>query len=64
MSFLTTIIGSVVAGTDPKNIAMHQHFLGGGFGRRLESDMVVPAIAACAPASRPCRTRSSREWMA
>ena len=27
----TTIIGSVVAGTDPKNIAMHQHFLGGGF---------------------------------
>ena len=31
---------------DPKNVVIHQHYLGGGFGRRLESDMVVPAVAA------------------
>jgi isoquinoline 1-oxidoreductase subunit beta len=57
----TTIIGSVVAGTDPKNIAMHQHFLGGGFGRRLESDMVVPAIAASKAVGKPVKLIFTRE---
>ena len=57
----TTIIGSVVAGTDPKNIAMHQHFLGGGFGRRLESDMVVPAIAASKAVGKPVKLIYARE---
>ena len=36
----TTLIAAAVAGMDPKNIVIHQHYLGGGFGRRLESDMV------------------------
>ena len=57
----TTIIGSVTAGTDPKNIAMHQHFLGGGFGRRLESDMVVPAIAASKAVGKPVKLIYARE---
>jgi isoquinoline 1-oxidoreductase subunit beta len=57
----TTIIGSVVAGTDPKNIAMHQHYLGGGFGRRLESDMVVPAIAASKAVGKPVKLIYARE---
>jgi isoquinoline 1-oxidoreductase subunit beta len=57
----TTVIGSVVAGTDPKNIALHQHFLGGGFGRRLESDMVVPAIAAAKAAGKPVKLIYARE---
>ena len=57
----TTIIGSVVAGTDPKNIALHQHFLGGGFGRRLESDMVVPAIAAAKAVGKPVKLIYARE---
>jgi isoquinoline 1-oxidoreductase len=57
----TTIIGSVVAGTDPKNIAMHQHFLGGGFGRRLESDMVIPAIAAAKAVGKPVKLIYARE---
>src|SRR6516225_4276403 len=57
----STIIGSVVAGADPKNIAMHQHFLGGGFGRRLESDMVVPAIAASKAVGKPVKLIYARE---
>ena len=57
----TTIIGSVVAGTDPKNIALHQHFLGGGFGRRLELDMVVPAIAAAKAVGKPVKLIYARE---
>jgi isoquinoline 1-oxidoreductase subunit beta len=57
----STIIGSVVAGTDPKNVAMHQHFLGGGFGRRLESDMVVPAIAASKAVDKPVKLIFARE---
>jgi isoquinoline 1-oxidoreductase subunit beta len=57
----TTIIGSVIAGTDPKNIALHQHYLGGGFGRRLESDMVVPAIAASKAVGKPVKLIYARE---
>jgi isoquinoline 1-oxidoreductase len=57
----STIIGSVVAGADPKNIAMHQHFLGGGFGRRLESDMVVAAVAASKGVGKPVKLIFARE---
>ena len=57
----STIIGSVIAGTEPKNIAMHQHFLGGGFGRRLESDMVIPAIAASKAVGKPVKLIYARE---
>ena len=31
----TTAIAAAIAGTDPKNVLIHQAFLGGGFGRRL-----------------------------
>jgi isoquinoline 1-oxidoreductase len=57
----TTGIAAAVAGTDPKNIVIHQHFLGGGFGRRLESDMVIPAIAAAKAVGKPVKTIYSRE---
>ena len=30
----TTAIAAAIAGTDPKNVLIHQQFLGGGFGRR------------------------------
>jgi len=42
----TTVIAAAIAGVDPKNVLIHQHYLGGGFGRRSESDMVIPAVAA------------------
>ena len=50
-----------MAGVDPKNIVIHQHFLGGGFGRRLESDMVVPAVAAAKAVGKPVKLIYARE---
>jgi isoquinoline 1-oxidoreductase len=57
----TTGIASAIAGTDPKNILIHQHYLGGGFGRRLESDMTVPAIAAAKAVGKPVKLIYARE---
>jgi isoquinoline 1-oxidoreductase subunit beta len=57
----TTAIAAAVAGTDPKNVVIHQHYLGGGFGRRLESDMVIPAIAAAKAVGKPVKLIYARE---
>jgi isoquinoline 1-oxidoreductase len=57
----TTGIASAIAGTDPKNVLIHQHYLGGGFGRRLESDMTVPAIAAAKAVGKPVKLIYARE---
>jgi isoquinoline 1-oxidoreductase subunit beta len=57
----TTLIAAAVAGVDAKNIVIHQHYLGGGFGRRLESDMVVPAIAAAKAVGKPVKLIYARE---
>src|SRR5271170_4839856 len=57
----TTGIAAAIAGVDPKNVLIHQHYLGGGFGRRLESDMVVPAIAASKAVGKPVKVIFARE---
>jgi isoquinoline 1-oxidoreductase subunit beta len=57
----TTAIAAAVAGTDPKNVVIHQHYLGGGFGRRLESDMTVPAVAAAKAVGKPVKVIYARE---
>jgi isoquinoline 1-oxidoreductase subunit beta len=57
----TTGIAAAVAGTDPKNVVIHQHYLGGGFGRRLESDMVIPAVAAAKAVGKPVKLIYARE---
>jgi isoquinoline 1-oxidoreductase subunit beta len=57
----TTAIAAATAGTDPKNVVIHQHYLGGGFGRRLESDMVIPAVAAAKAVGKPVKLIYSRE---
>jgi isoquinoline 1-oxidoreductase subunit beta len=57
----TTAIAAAIAGVDPKNIVIHQHLLGGGFGRRLESDMVVPTLAAAKAVGKPVKLIYSRE---
>ena len=38
-------IAAGAAGVDPKFVVMHQMWLGGGFGRRLDADMMVPGGA-------------------
>jgi len=39
-------IAAGAAGVDPKFVVLHQMWLGGGFGRRLDADMMVPAVQA------------------
>jgi isoquinoline 1-oxidoreductase subunit beta len=57
----TGAIAAAVAGIDPKTVVMHQAWLGGGFGRRLDADMVVPAILAAKAVGKPVKVIYSRE---
>src|SRR5258708_24118282 len=38
-------IAAGALGVDPKNVVLHQYFIGGGFCRRLDGDMVAPAAS-------------------
>ena len=56
--------GAIAAGAlgiDPKFIVMHQAWLGGGFGRRLDGDMLVPAVLAAKAVGKPVKVIYSRE---
>ncbi|RTL68200.1 MAG: xanthine dehydrogenase family protein molybdopterin-binding subunit [Hyphomicrobiales bacterium] len=57
----TTGIAAAVLGVEQAKIVMHQHYLGGGFGRRLESDMVIPALLAAKAVGKPVKVIYSRE---
>ena len=54
-------IAAGAAGVDPKFVVMHQMWLGGGFGRRLDADMMVPAVQAAKAVGRPVKVIYSRE---
>ena len=56
-----TAIAAATVGVDPSKIVMHQHFIGGGFGRRLECDMVIPALLASKGVGKPVKLIYSRE---
>jgi CO/xanthine dehydrogenase Mo-binding subunit len=51
-------IAAGAAGVDPKFVVMHQMWLGGGFGRRLDADMMVQAAKAV---GKPVKVIYSRE---
>ena len=57
----STAIAAGAAGIDPKNVVIHQAWLGGGFGRRLDSDMFVPAVVAAKAVGKPVKVIYSRE---
>lgn len=57
----TTAIAAACAGVDPSKVVIHQHLLGGGFGRRLESDMVIPPVLAAKAVGRPVKVIYARE---
>ncbi|HXT09827.1 MAG TPA: molybdopterin cofactor-binding domain-containing protein [Roseiarcus sp.] len=57
----STAIAAGAAGVDPKNVVIHQAWLGGGFGRRLDSDMFVPAVVAAKATGLPVKVIYSRE---
>jgi len=54
-------IAAGAAGVDPKYVVMHQMFLGGGFGRRLDADMMVPAVQAAKAVGKPVKVIYSRQ---
>src|SRR5437870_2010627 len=54
-------IAAGAAGIDPKVVVMHQVLLGGGFGRRLDADMRVPAVQAAKAVGKPVKVIYSRE---
>src|ERR1700744_2492318 len=54
-------IAAGAAGVDPKFVVMHQMWLGGGFGRRLDADMMVPAVQGGKAVGKPVKVIYSRE---
>ena len=44
-NFLATVTAAGVLKTTPDRIAVHQHLLGGGYGRRIAPDAVAQAVA-------------------
>src|ERR1700743_1160989 len=54
-------IAAGAAGVAPKFVVMHQLWLGGGFGRRLEGDMLVPAVQAAKAVGKPVKIIYTRE---
>lgn len=54
-------IAAGALGVDPKFIVMHQAWLGGGFGRRLDGDMLIPAVLASKAVGKPVKVIYSRE---
>jgi isoquinoline 1-oxidoreductase subunit beta len=50
-----------VLGIDPSKVTVNNHFIGGGFGRRLEADGVVTAVRIAAHVDGPVKVVWSRE---
>jgi isoquinoline 1-oxidoreductase beta subunit len=50
-----------ILGLPPEKIAVHNHYLGGGFGRRLESDYVARAVQIARQVQGPVKVVWSRE---
>jgi isoquinoline 1-oxidoreductase subunit beta len=48
-------------GVKPEQVLIHQVYLGGGFGRRLEADAMVPAALAAKAIGKPVKLIYSRE---
>jgi isoquinoline 1-oxidoreductase len=61
--FQTFAVGTLAAtlGVDASKIRIHQQYLGGGFGRRLEPDVMVEAALIAREVKRPVKLIRSRE---
>src|SRR2546423_9741017 len=61
--FQTFAVGTLAATLDvkPTNVRIHQQYLGGGFGRRLEPDIMVEAALIAREVKRPVKMIRSRE---
>ncbi len=54
-------LASRALGVDPSRVVLHQRYLGGGFGRRLDVDYAVVAVLAAKALGRPVKVIYSRE---
>src|SRR5262249_23820473 len=61
--FQTFAVGtlSAVLKVEPSKIRIHQQYLGGGFGRRLDPDVILEAALIAREAERPIKLIRSRE---
>jgi isoquinoline 1-oxidoreductase beta subunit len=57
----STAITAAALGVDAKNVIMHQQYLGGGYGRRLDGEMIIPAVLASRATGKPVKLIYSRE---
>ena len=57
----TRAIGAQMTGVAPEKVHVHRTFLGGGFGRRWQSDFLRQAIALTQATGRPVKVTWSRE---
>jgi isoquinoline 1-oxidoreductase beta subunit len=57
----TQTVAAKVAGLDPKAVFVHTTFLGGGFGRRFETDFVGEAVEIFKAIGGPVKVNWSRE---
>ncbi len=54
-------LAAAVAGVKPEQMFVHQLYLGGGFGRRLEADALIPTILASKAIGKPVKLIYTRE---
>jgi isoquinoline 1-oxidoreductase beta subunit len=52
---------AIAAGVAADKVTIHQHLIGGGFGRRLEIDMIVTAVRIAAQVEGPVKVVWTRE---
>jgi len=58
---ITQVVAAKVTGLKPEQVTIHNHWLGGGFGRRLEMDVLVQAILIAKNFDRPVKLVWTRE---
>ncbi len=54
-------VAARIAGVEPEQVQVHTTFLGGGFGRRSETDFVAEAVTLAKRVGRPVKVVWSRE---
>jgi isoquinoline 1-oxidoreductase subunit beta len=52
---------AAAVGAKPEQVLIHQVYLGGGFGRRLEADAMVPAVLAAKAIGKPVKLIYDRQ---
>jgi isoquinoline 1-oxidoreductase beta subunit len=52
---------AAAAGVKPEQVLVHQVYLGGGFGRRLDPDAMIPAVLASKAIGRPVKLIYDRQ---